>query len=63
MHVGTYIRSKQPDIFNKLYKSNKRNPRRGIKEHLSFNYIKNELMTHDSYIRHRGALAQRRWGK
>ena len=67
LKIETYIRAKQPDVLNKLHKPKNKKPkhkhRRGKKEHLSFNYIESELMTHDSYTRHNGAIKQTRWGK
>lgn len=69
MKIGTIIRSKQSDVLDELHKANnkpvhkhKRKHRRDKKEHLSFSYTC-ELMSHDGYERHRGAIAQRRWGK
>jgi len=50
----------QPDInkqLNENRKQNEKKSRRG-KEHLSFNDVM-ELMRHDSYKRHRGAIRQK----
>lgn len=61
MKIGEILRVKQPGVYKKLNERPKH--RRDKKERLSFSYVENDLMTHDSYIRHRGAIAQRHWGK
>lgn len=70
MKIGTIIRSKHPDVLDKLHdidykqvhKDKTYKHRRDKKEHLSLSYYE-DLMMHDSYVRHRGAISQRRWGK
>ncbi|GAA0083146.1 hypothetical protein [Clostridium sp. CTA-6] len=61
MKVGRIIETQQPGIhkqLNKNRKQNKKKSRRGKKEDLSFSdYV--EMMKHDSYKRHKGALRQR----
>ncbi|ENK0558501.1 hypothetical protein AB2T19_003322 [Clostridium botulinum] len=61
MKVGKIIETQQPGIhkqLNKNRKQNKKKSRRGKKEDLSFfDYV--EMMKHDSYKRHRGALRQK----
>ncbi|MBY6877920.1 hypothetical protein [Clostridium botulinum] len=60
MNVGKIIETQQPGIHKQLNKNRKWNKkrRRGKKEDLSFSdYV--EMMKHDSYKRHRGALRQR----
>ncbi|TDT63412.1 hypothetical protein [Fonticella tunisiensis] len=56
MKLGQVLREKQPNEYRKLNKRKKKE--RKAKEHLSF-YDILELMKHDSYERHRGALRQR----
>ncbi|EPY2306189.1 hypothetical protein ACXATD_001843 [Clostridium sporogenes] len=61
MKVGKIIETQQPGINEKLNKNRKQNNkkcRRGKKEDLSFSDVM-ELMQHDSYKRHRGALRQK----
>ncbi|WP_080444860.1 hypothetical protein [Clostridium botulinum] len=61
MKVGKIIETQQPGIHKQLNKNRKQNNkkrRRGKKEDLSFSdYV--EMMKHDSYKRHKGALRQR----
>ncbi|WP_082210396.1 hypothetical protein [Clostridium sporogenes] len=61
MKVGKIIETHQPGIhkqLNKDRKLNKKRRRRGKKEDLSFSdYV--EMMKHDSYKRHKGALRQK----
>ncbi|AJA42853.1 hypothetical protein phiCT19406C_30 (endogenous virus) [Clostridium phage phiCT19406C] len=56
------IKAQQPDIHKRLRqqnrKQNKKKSGRGKQEHLSFSDVM-ELMKHDSYKRHRGAIRQR----
>ncbi|EPY6430586.1 hypothetical protein ACWO41_001334 [Clostridium sporogenes] len=60
MKVGKIIETQQPNThkqLNKNRKQNKKKSRRG-KENLFFSdYV--EMMKHDSYKRHKGALRQR----
>ncbi|QRI54069.1 hypothetical protein [Clostridium botulinum] len=61
MKVGKIIETQQPGIhkqLNKNIKQNNKKRRRGKKEDLSFSdYV--EMMKHDSYRRHKGALRQK----
>ncbi|MCR1166737.1 hypothetical protein NE169_15480 [Clostridium botulinum] len=61
MKVGKIIEIQQPGMHKKLNKNIKQNNkkrRRGKKEDLSFSdYV--EMMKHDSYRRHKGALRQK----
>ncbi|MBY6758658.1 hypothetical protein HYH82_15300 [Clostridium botulinum] len=61
MKVGKIIETQQPGIhkqLNKNRKQNKKKCRRGKKEDFSFSdYV--EMMKHDSYRRHKGALRQK----
>lgn len=61
MKIGTYLRTKQPDILDKLYKANfnkqdKKN--RNKNDHLSFKDLKNMMEEGPAYKRHGGALRQ-----
>ncbi|WP_282804658.1 hypothetical protein [Clostridium tetani] len=63
MKIGNIIKAQQPDMYKRLRQQNrkqnkKKKSRRGKQEHLSFSDVL-ELMKHDSYKRHRGALRQR----
>ncbi|WP_282804564.1 hypothetical protein [Clostridium tetani] len=61
MKIEKIIKIQQPDIhkqLNKNRKQNKKKSRRGKQEHLSFSDVM-EIMKHDSYKRHRGAIRQR----
>lgn len=60
--MGEIVKEKQPKVLEKLKKRNRNRKAKERKEHLSFSYTC-ELMSHDGYERHRGAIAQRRWGK
>ena len=63
MKIGTVIRNKQPDVLEQLHRSDYENKhRRGKKERLSFSYTE-DLMSHDSFVRHNGAIKQSRWSK
>lgn len=61
LKVGKIIETQQPSTHKQLNKNRKQNNkkrRRGKKEDLSFSdYV--EMMKHDSYKRHKGALRQR----
>ncbi|MCW6059766.1 hypothetical protein LAV35_03660 [Clostridium sporogenes] len=61
MRVEKILKTQQPNThkqLNKNRKQNKKKSRRGKKEDLSFSdYV--EMMKHDSYKRHKGALRQR----
>ncbi|KGO12709.1 hypothetical protein NZ45_16345 [Clostridium botulinum] len=61
LKVGKIIETQQPGIhkqLNKNIKQNNKKRRRGKKEDLSFSdYV--EMMKHDSYRRHKGALRQK----
>ncbi|NFM72852.1 hypothetical protein FDB95_14950 [Clostridium botulinum] len=61
MRIEKILKIQQPDTHRKLNKNIKQNNkkrRRGKKEDLSFSdYV--EMMKHDSYKRHKGALRQR----
>ena len=60
MRIGSIIEAQQPDIYKQLnekYKQNKKKKdRRG--QNLSFSDVM-DLMKHDSYKRHNGALRQK----
>ncbi|WP_317723204.1 hypothetical protein [Clostridium tetani] len=63
MKIGNIIKAQQPDIHKRLRQQNrkqnkKKKSKRGKQEHLSFSDVL-ELMKHDSYKRHRGALRQK----
>ncbi|RXM75110.1 hypothetical protein DP144_10855 [Clostridium tetani] len=62
MKIGKIIKAQQPNIHKKLKqqnrKQNKKKSGRGKQEHLSFSDVM-EIMKHDSYKRHRGALRQK----
>ncbi|RXM79591.1 hypothetical protein DP144_01935 [Clostridium tetani] len=59
MKIENIIKAQQPDIHKRLkQQNNKKKSRRGKQEHLSFSDVL-ELMKHDSYKRHRGAIRQR----
>lgn len=61
MKVGTIVEANQPEIHKKLNRNNqnhKRKRRDSKEEHLSFHDCM-ELMKHDSYVRHNGALRQK----
>ncbi|HID0823832.1 TPA: hypothetical protein ACXDAP_001976 [Clostridium botulinum] len=60
MRIENILKTQQPSTHKQLNKNRKQNKksRRGNKEDLSFSdYV--EMMKHDSYKRHRGALRQR----
>ncbi|WP_164968924.1 hypothetical protein [Clostridium tetani] len=54
------LKMQQPDIHKQLNRKQNRKKKsgRGKQEHLSFSDVM-ELMKHDSYKRHRGAIRQR----
>lgn len=57
--VGKAIKPQQSDMHKKLNQQNNRKKRRrDSEEHLSFSDVM-ELMKHDSYCRHRGAIRQK----
>ncbi|MBO0555761.1 hypothetical protein EXQ41_06815 [Clostridium botulinum] len=61
MRIEKILKTQQPNThkqLNKNRKQNKKRRRRGKKEDLSFSdYV--EMMKHDSYKRHNGALRQK----
>ncbi|KIS22032.1 hypothetical protein FDA95_10285 [Clostridium botulinum] len=61
MRIEKILKTQQPNThkqLNKNRKQHKKKSRRGKKEDLSFSdYV--EMMKHDSYKRHNGALRQR----
>ncbi|ENJ9655964.1 hypothetical protein AB2T14_003680 [Clostridium botulinum] len=61
MKVGKIIETQQPNTHKQLNKNRKQNKKkrgRGEKDDLSFSdYV--EMMKHDSYKRHKGALRQK----
>ncbi|AVQ45707.1 hypothetical protein [Clostridium botulinum] len=61
MRIEKILKTQQQNThkqLNKNRKQNKKKSRRGKKEDLSFSdYV--EMMKHDSYKRHKGALRQR----
>ena len=57
MKIGEVVKSKQPKEYEKINKQKKKRKRRR-KENLSFNDFEN-MMRHDSYERHKGALRSR----
>lgn len=59
MNVKKIVKSQRSDIHEKLNKKNIKKSKNKIKEEqLSFHDIL-DLMKHDSYYRHRGAIRQR----
>lgn len=60
MRIGSIIEAQQPDIYKQLnekYKQNKKKKDKGGQK-LSFSDVM-DLMKHDSYKRHKGALRQK----
>lgn len=57
MKIGQVVKEQQPDVHKKLNKKPRKKRRRG-KESLSFSDFEN-MMKHNSYVRHRGSIKQR----
>jgi hypothetical protein len=62
LKIGEILRARQPGVYKKLNEKPKKKSKER-KGHLSFSYVQNDLMSHDSFSRHRGAISQKRWGK
>ncbi|AJA42784.1 hypothetical protein phiCTC2B_27 (endogenous virus) [Clostridium phage phiCTC2B] len=58
MKIENIIKAQQPDIHKRLKQQNRKKKSRREGEHISFSDVM-ELMKHNSYKRHRGAIRQR----
>ncbi|KLU74261.1 MULTISPECIES: hypothetical protein [Clostridium] len=57
MKIGKILKTQQPDVYKRLKKQHKTNKAKKNQNSLTFNdYI--DLMRHDSYKRHNGAIRQ-----